>query len=438
MQLQRYPLFLDGEGDPSGPGTASVVKAPAPIERRNDSQPGLRGDADSGAIATTMRDLRAAVARGEVAFAGQEGPVTGVVQTPAAETPVEPDPAAPDTDEAAIQAAAQADAGEVEEVEETEEALEADDPLLNIELPPRRAGQEAIAIRVEDQETAEALRHMRNLAGRTQAAEAVVSQARQAQVELEAFEELLALDPVGVVLARLPAPKQVEMARHILAALPDAELAQVQEDLERWQQTPETRRGDAAVFENTRIKTAGRVQEGMTIKEQNRQIVDSITTNVNLLTELVDPEIAQQFRDDCLGDMASFARTNRLTGPVAPERFPDLLARRLRLYGLDPKAARAALEPDAPPSHPSARPRPKGPAAEALAASPAAQRAQGNGKQFFAASRVRQAAAAGTPPAGAAISVGQGLRPPKGGGVQGTIDWLRKQAGIPAKARAAR
>lgn len=426
-QLHWYPLFLDGEGDPSGPGTATVVRAPeVEPERRNDSSPGLRGDSDQGAVARTMRELRQAFSRGEVTLEGQiaappAAQATIEVQTDAAAT-AEPVPQAADP---AAEAVATPPGEEGATVEEEATPLEADDALLQIELPPRRPGQEPIAIRVEDRETAEALRHMRNLAGRTTAAETTAAQVRQNQLELEAFEQILDLDPVGTLVDRLDPRRHVEAAQQLLA-LPGV-LEAVAEQMESWQQNPDARAAAQARFENVRLKTAGTVRQQLAVQEQNRQIVEGITSTVGLLTELVDPELAGQFRDDCLGDLAAYARANPLTGPLAPEQFPALLARRIRLYGLDPAQAAGAIRPDARPSHPSSRPRPKGPAAEALAASPAAQRSTANGKQFITASRIRQGAAAALPTPGAAITVTTGERPAKGSGVKGAIAFLRQR-----------
>lgn len=435
-RLPFFPLFLDREGDPSGPGAATVVPpVPGGQDGRNDSQPGLHGE--RGAALKAVDELRAAYQRGEIAMVGE----TPKVQ-PSATIEV-PDPnAAPadgvETDQpadAAGLAAAEGEAATPEAAAAAEGAEGAgadDDPLLTIELVPRR-GQDPITIKVEDRETAEALRATRNLAGRAEQAEEQLGTLRQQAVEIEAFEHLLEVDPVGTLIDKLHPRHHVTLAEHVLAQLPPEAFEAVRARLNGWEESPDRREADAARFENTRIKTRGEVQQKIAVREHKRAVVDRITQNVQLLEELVSPEIARQFRSDALGDLAAYIRENRVPGHVAPERFPEILATRLRLYGITPDQARAALTTDARTPHPSPRPRPKGPAAEALAASQAAQGSTANGQQFIKASRVRKVAAAGAPGAGAPVTVPAGARPPKGTGVKGTINWLRQQAGIPPK-----
>jgi hypothetical protein len=414
-----YPLHLDAEGDASG-GAAVITPAPAPVS--NDSQPGLRSEHEDSALARTFRELRAAATRGEVAMEGQVAPTAPVatleIPQPSAEPATDPVPdAAPDP---AQDATAVEDAGDTEAVTEGGEPA----PALTVELPARR-GQEPIQIAVEDQATADALRNMRNLAARTEQAEARAREARQQQAEYEAFESHLRLDPIGFVVDQMDPNYRVHVAEQLLAQ--DGVLEAVLERLDRWQGNPDARVADQARFEAARLRNAQTVQRQQSAAAAQRTIVENITTNVDALAELVPAELAAQFRDDALGDMAAFARANRLRGPLAPEQFPELLARRLKLYGVDAARATAALTHAGSTPQSPMRARPKGPAATALAANKAAQGAKATGSTLVTAKRIRQNAAAAVPGAGAAITVPTQSRPEKGSGVKGAIEFLRRQ-----------
>jgi hypothetical protein len=163
---------------------------------------------------------------------------------------------------------------------------------------------------------------------------------------------------------------------------------------------------------------------------QNRQFAvqvrESVRETVDRLATLVSPEHAELFTDDALRHIAdSYRRTPPRAVPSADD-IAGALTQRLKLYGITPEKAAAALQDHQDPSTPPP-PTPRGAAAEALARKGPGQPV--DGAKLVRAAATRKAIAAAAPGAGAGPGVPR-VQPPKGLTITGknnVFTYLREQ-----------
>jgi hypothetical protein len=246
-----------------------------------------------------------------------------------------------------------------------------------------------------------------------------VAEERRAQ---EFFRERVELDPVGLVLEATTPEARLAIARNLIIQ-PDI-LEALSDELQLVLSDPTAREQLQVKLENAQLKNRDAVASEFQKRDMGRKIASSVTSAVDRLTEAVDPDLADQFREDCLNDCKQYLRANRVARPLDPEQFPDILARRLRIYGLSGPDALAALRgPDAKSPDASSAARPSGPAALKLAEQ--AKGAGAAGSARVQARTVRQAVAAATPAPGAGAAR-TALTPPTGQTVTERVAWVRQ------------
>lgn len=142
---------------------------------------------------------------------------------------------------------------------------------------PRRRGLDAIALVVEDQETADALRALRNNGLRLTAYHDAMASVEHRRIKLELLEQAINIDPIGFLADQLDRRLVVDTARHLLS-LPEV-FAALSPELMAWQ--------DAAVRERRRGELAA-------VREASRRAAEvalkQIATARGRVTERVEPD----------------------------------------------------------------------------------------------------------------------------------------------------
>jgi hypothetical protein len=426
-----FQLPLSPDGDPAGHGSDSGAGS-KDLSGTPIKTPLSPGEA-------MLKEVKERYARGEINFKGgakaleREQPASSATAVKEPETDAEKeaagqvrDPAtgkflpknAPSDDGADPAGASGAPAGTDEGV--TGGELEDSPESLTVMVPGRRPEDPEIPLAVEDKDTADAIRRLKNGYSRTEHLAKRVADVEERETELRYFEDYASADPVGLILDYMPKARFVDVVKHLLT-VPEV-FNETMSFIESWE-NPESRRAAVAELDRDRIKNKGEVQKELNRREVNRRHALAINTNIDRVAEVVtDEEMVEQFRDDANRAIANYIRTNKPTRLTA-EVYLEALKPRLRLYGISPAQALAALSGQSPPSSPSHAARPSGPAAEKLAASGV----RGvPGLRHVEASRVRKAAAAGTPGPGTGTGASRPVAP-KGQGVLERIKWLKEQ-----------
>ncbi len=409
--LGMLPLFLHPDGDPSG--NAAVADPPA-----GDApalEPPVRQDATPPItpIQKALAEAKEAVAKGEIAF----DPDAPSPDEAAKEGEKPPDPTTPPAD-------SQKPAGDAP-AEGTEgagaEAAAEEAALLTVELPTRNKGEEAVAIKVPDKETAEALRHLKNGFMRGEEVRAERRQVEADKAELAYFQELAQVDPVGLVLEQMDPAMHPTLVKHLLAT--PGVVEEVISLLQKWDGNEDARRADVAELRAERATQAGEIRQTLEVKARAREVGRYVGETVQKLAALVPQDLQPAFVDDALVEVQKHYTANKLRGKIPADQFPVVLATRLKVYGIDRARALAAVtdQPASPPASNAARP--TGQAAEELAATAKGRTA--TGQRLVEAAKVRREVAAAVPGAGAGVSTPR-IQPPAKQGIMERLNWARK------------
>lgn len=329
---------------------------------------------------------------------------------PAAEATTPETPAAPDGEGDADAEGETPDGGDAEDV--------VDDTLI-VELPPRTPNGEAIRIAVPDQESLEAIQRLQNGYMRGEQARGAVAESRQTIEEFEEFRESLQLDPVSVIESAMSVEHAELLVRSLLTH--PAILPRLQADLDLITQ------GDPDALERVRerakaqrleLKDAAREQiEGQREIRQNARDVNAQIGR--LIPEHFTEEQREFFFRDARYDIQEWQQRNR-SQLVPPKMVAQLLAPRLKLYGVEsaPRREPTGREPSTPRATPGAAPAPS--AAVAPSPSPrTVERVKANADK-------RQLVAAAAPGSNAVGRPNPLSGIPKDADVKGAIAALRK------------
>ncbi len=269
----------------------------------------------------------------------------------------------------------------------------------SVESPPnplRVQFDDDVAVEFEDAETAA---QAQRAVMRRSEYDAAMADLERNLGELQQIDYFMERDPRGFMVNELTPERQIDVARGLLA-LPHVREAldanppdpsQAIEDAHRWQATQAQARHAAAIQQQARAY---------------RRAVES------MLPASLPDEKAAMLLDDLLGDLAAYARQNPDRIPTR-EQLPEVLAERLKLYGVDPlKAARQlATGQQRTVRAPTDR--------------DAIDKARNTGAQFKARREALRSAAA-VPGAGAGAQPTK-LQPPPKQGVADRIKWLREK-----------
>jgi hypothetical protein len=122
-----------------------------------------------------------------------------------------------------------------------------------VSIPARRGWEPPLAIAVEDEDVANALRRVVKGALRRQEFNQAMAALERRRAEVQLLEQHLQLDPVGTIVEQIRADVQVELALHLLS-LPEV-FAQVSPVVLAWQdEAVRTRRRE----ELARVRAAAR------------------------------------------------------------------------------------------------------------------------------------------------------------------------------------
>lgn len=299
-------------------------------------------------------------------------------------------------------------------------AEEIDNPDLVVGLPPRRDGEPALEIAAPDRETAEALRRLVNGYARREAIEQQQAQLADQAERYTQIQEQIQIDPVGYLTGAVPAEVQADVALSLLT----------QPDI--WERVRDTVLSfdDESTFNLTAAEARARrlelrdqlrtaVQQRHVVQENAAQVKQAVAS---LVPQTMSDEQAEAFYRDALRDLREHAERNGLR-TLNVEDVPLLLARRMRMSGIDPMAAasRLAAPQDPTTTGTPARTPPTRQGAPASGSAPS----QRTGAQFRQASVARKAAAV-TPAGGAGAPAATPLAPPPGQSIAERIEWSRK------------
>lgn len=385
MRWFNRSLFLDDTA-PAG-GGAAVVEPAAGTDR-----PGAGALLGMTAAIAAARERLSDDGTTMHAQPGEQPPPLPIAD------PIPPvvDPAAPPADPAAPPADP-AQAAAPEEPAPVDPAAIPEASPVTVVLPGLRNGEQPIEIDFPDQESADRVRAAMNDGMRADELRRQVGKVDAQRQELDYIEDMIRVDPVGFVVERMPTNVRLELAMTILAE--DGALEQVRPMLDKWAENDDARKIDRLEAANVRVQSRSKIDENVSVMRQQRAAVHAVTSTVDAMSSLVAPELQDQFVLDTLADMQSYAAQNPRVGRLQAPQIVKLLETRLRVYGLKPADALAAIQ--SPPTRGLPTAQPKGEAAQKIAAQVAAARQTGEDLRSRAAVR-RAAASVPSPGAGGA------------------------------------
>jgi hypothetical protein len=235
---------------------------------------------------------------------------------------------------------------EAEEVEEVEE-----EPQVEAEGDTFKLTVGDVEIELEaDDETREALEKMQNDLGRVSDIDQMFDRVKdqhqqnmQDRASLEAIEEDLRVDPVGYISERVHPDIKKQLLKEMLY---DDDLLQVAEDyIGRWLDDPASRREEAATLRVERVERKQRMsQERERLAEQRRE-AQAIWDKVMEITPAdMDHTEAKMWHRDALVDIQQYVAANKIER-LDPEMVPQVLAARMRLYGIGTNVRRKPAQP---------------------------------------------------------------------------------------------
>lgn len=329
-----------------------------------------------------------------------EPPAEAPAEEPAPETPAEEQP--PVEEEAKEEAPA----------EEPQEPPAED---LLVTLPAVRDGQEPLEIEVGDKETAERLRAVAKGGIRRDTYHRAMQDVETRADELRQAEDEIEIDPTNFIFGRLPEEQHIPLARELLAQPKVFEA--LKGDLETWMQDEGATRETARLaLKEQRTDRLGASQAEVNARREGRQAGRALRNAVSrMVPESMADESATALFDDLMRDLRDHAVANP-DKLLRPGDVGPILERRLRLYGVDVKAAiAAATATDTPPVLSRVPRSPTKPAAPAPK-KPDEAAARAAGQKLVAQAKARKAGAkvpgtgAGSPGAGPELPPNQSIK----------------------------
>lgn len=306
------------------------------------------------------------------------------------------------------------DDGDEGEPEEPEEEPEAELELASVEGPARAPGEKA-EVRVHPDDL-ELVQQWANNGMRRAEFNKNMEPVRERQREIVDFIDQVETDPVGFVNEKVvPGMKRTLVLEMLLSD--DALRENVMSDLNEIEADPAVLRSTKAEL---RADQAERRQEISDQKAANKRDEDAANEVIRavdaLIPENADDGIAQQFFDDALIHLGAVARSD--PSKVTPQTVPELLAPRLRLYGLD-----ADTQADGADSEDAVDGKGTKPAKKAKKPSAKLVTSEETAKKLAEKSNRKRAAGAGAVGAGAGASK---LSPPPKQNVKERLKWYKE------------
>lgn len=301
------------------------------------------------------------------------------------------------------------------EPDEGEEEQEGAPEVLRLQLQTKDGNEVEVELTDLDDETREAVSLLQDrakvaeeMAKEWHKVRAIADRQQQNEIELAFIEEELKEDPAGYLTQRVRPEIRAEVVKELL--LNDDVLQAVEDVLEEWSHDPAIRRELAADLKVKRVERSQERRQQKEIAQKNQQQAREI---YNEIEGMVDPawdaETQRMFVADAVNDVTKYVNRNKIDS-LDPSRLPEVLASRMRQYGV--KAPAAA----------SKRPRAVGRSPEGGSGPVDAASAREAGRKIQ--SKVaRRKRAAGTP-AGATGSPG-GIKLPKGAKLEDALQALR-------------
>jgi hypothetical protein len=199
-------------------------------------------------------------------------------------------------------------------------------------------GEEDVEIEV-DEELANRIGRLQNDAMRATDYKARRAELEDREAMFEARIEALEADPLAFIMQRIPVDKQIEIAKLLVTE----HLEAINADIEALQDDPAAQQRQRVALRD-RLKTSeGEAAQRQEVKTYAAKCIRAVES---LIPEGIDDDMAADFMRDARQELAALARSGT---PVTPEKIPELIAKRVKLYGFDkPAAAAPARKPAAP------------------------------------------------------------------------------------------
>lgn len=239
---------------------------------------------------------------------------------------------------------------------------------LAVTLPPRRDGEEPLAFQAQTREQAEALRRLNNGYLRGEQAREVQAQAQAQLAELQAFEQRLTADPVGVLLERVPQQVRANLVEALIAT----DFETVKPVIDKLYGNPEAQALARASITDKRTEYGQQVAQARTQAEYNAAIEHSVGS---LIPDHASQEDAVLFAR--LAHSQLVAIDSAAPGTVTPESVSEHLGSiAARFFGAPAaEPSGRTTEAPAPAPQPPAVPAPVAPVSPQTLTARAAARA---------------------------------------------------------------
>ena len=347
----------------------------------------------------------------------------GAVGDPAPEPEVDPDVIYGEDPEPVVEEEPELDPG-LEQLPEGEEGEEGEPTADELTVEVERQPGQVRTLKFASKEDADLIRMLKRDGLRREEANRLVAKVERQQAELDYVEDRLRVDPTGFLLEYIPATTARELAMTLL--LQDGVLDEEMVDAAQlYLSEPEKRQLARLQIQQALTERRQAVDQRLEYANEVRAARRVTNQVVDTLSEqFMDEERRSQFVDDMLRDVQEWAQRweadgKRLKGMSAKDVL-KITEQRLRIYGLDPKDAARALNPATatPP-----RARPKGAAAERVAA--AAQKARETGERFKQGAARRQVAGKVGVTGAAASPVNPAVQPPANQNWKERAEWMK-------------
>jgi hypothetical protein len=268
-------------------------------------------------------------------------------------------------------------------------------------------GEQDIELELDDETAAERIRRLQNDGMRRKAFQEAKGQLDNERAELTAVSQAIEADPVSFIVGQMTPERQLDVARALLAEHFDKLIPDIQS-------YDDTTNG-ARLRADARLALRDRVDESRSTitetQQRQRHAVACLNAAHALVPDNADTAVVNDFMRDVELDLVQAARSGK---PVTPETVPQLIERRMKLYGFgaapSSAAAPAAPAPPAPagaaPAKPADTARPIGDRASAIAARVVTKEEARNAQSRIRKVQItRQNAAAVAPPGAGAAPV---------------------------------
>lgn len=210
--------------------------------------------------------------------------------------------------------------------DETEDAEAATDEqsAATVKLPGMaERGEDELEIEVSDPAVAERLRRLANDGLRRAAYDEKIAAVEERETELRTAEELIEANPVGFVLGMMTPERQLEVAQ----ALVTEHFESLRPIVERFMEDEAHVLREKVVLRD-RTNNDRADAEGVVARRQAARAIMGAAQR--LVPEDMDHGTASEFLKDAERDLVDAARSGQA---VTPDTVPQLLAKRIRMYG---------------------------------------------------------------------------------------------------------